>query len=649
MMSFFRRMINSKVGVIVSFVLIAIFALLFGMGDVLGLRHSGGATGDAAIKVGKFSVSTADVRERIEEDFGTYQQQSPQMTLAQFVTTGGMDATVDSIIDGLALEQFAAMQGMVVGDTYVQGILAASPAFQGADGKFSQRAFDDYLAQRHTSYARLKQQIVQSALARQLVIPTIGAQQVPGKVALPYASLLLEKREGQIALIPARAVPHGAAPTDAELAAFYQRHVAGYTVPERRAIRYAIVSPDSVKAQATPGDAEVAQTYQQQKAKYLPIEKRSFAQVVIADQAAANALAARVKGGASIEDAAKAAGLAAAAIKDVEQSAYAGQTSVAMANAAFTTPKGGVAGPIRTPLGYAVARVEAITRDPGKTLDQAKPEIVKALTKIKTADILRKIHDALDDAINGKASFGDLVTAQKLTPVTTPALIAAGTNPDDPAAKPDPKTAPIVTAAFAMDPADGPQLAPIGQDGTFAVVALDHVQPAAPRPLAQVRDAAIKDFTAERAETAARSYAGQVVAALDKGTPLAAALAATKLTLPPVQPISASRAQLAAAQGRAPPPLVMLFTMNERTARVIEAPDHAAYIIIFLDRIERGDAAGKPAVIAGIGSDLGKVVGREYVEQFQKAVRAVVGVSKNAAALAALKATLSGQGGSDQP
>ena len=62
-----------------------------------------------------------------------------------------------------------------------------------------------------------------------------------------------------------------------------------------------------VKAQAVPTDAEIAAQYQQDRARYAPTEKRTITQVVVADQAGAAAIAAKVKAGTAIADAARAA------------------------------------------------------------------------------------------------------------------------------------------------------------------------------------------------------------------------------------------------------------------------------------------------------------------------------------------------------
>ena len=176
---------------------------------------------------------------------------------------------------------------------------------------------------------------------------------------------------------------------------------------------------------------------------------------------------------------------------------------------------------------------------------------------------MSKLHDAIDDAIGGKASFGDVVTRYKLTATTTPPILPTGANPEDAKAQPDPKLAQIAQAAFAMDPAEGPQMAPVGQDGSFALVMIDKIVAAAPRPMAQMHDTVVKDFIADRNLREARKIADAVSAQLAKGVPFAQALSATGLTLKPAQTVSAARAQLIQRPNSPPPP------DNDRTVVII--------------------------------------------------------------------------------
>ncbi len=643
MLSFFRRIINSKAGIVVTFIVLGVIAIAFAAGDITGM--SGGTTlsGDNVATVGGEKVAAAELRSRVQTELQAARQQQPTVTMEQLLGQGGLQSVLDRTINGLALEAFGRGEGMVVSKRSIDGVIASIPGLRGPNGQFDPALYQRLLADQKLTDAQVRTDIARDIIAQQLMLPTQGATQVPMKVALPYASLLLERRSGQVGFVPAKAVDTGAAPTDAELQAFYRRNIARYTIPERRIVRYAMVTPEQVKARAIPTDAEVAAAYKQQASRFAAAEKRTISQVVVLDQSGANAIAAKVKGGTPIADAARAAGLEPSVQTGVTKQGYAAASSAAIADAAFATARGGVFGPVRGPLGWVVAKVDSIEQVAGKTLDQARPELVAELSKQKLQQALADVHDRLDDSLAKNATFDEAVADQKLSAQTTPALLASGINPEAPA-QPDPAVTPVVTAAFQMAEGDPAQLVPVGADGGFAVVALGRVIAAAPRPLAQVRQQVATDVTADRARAAARKLASDILAKVNKGMPLGQAMSGSGRALPPVQPASASRAQLAAQQGNVQPPLALMFSMARGTAKLLEAPNNEGWLIVKLDTIVPGNATGTPAAVAGARSSIGRGVGREYAEQFARAVRNAVGVKTDAAALARVRADLTGNG-----
>src|SRR3546814_7643085 len=113
-----------------------------------------------------------------------------------------------------------------------------------------------------------------------------------------------------------------------------------------------------------------------------------FAQVILPDQAAANALAAKVRGGTSIAAAAQAAGLSASTTGDLTLSAYTATTSDAIAKTAFAAKRGDLLGPVQSGLGWVVARVETITLKPARDLAAATPAIRAELGKNKANEAI---------------------------------------------------------------------------------------------------------------------------------------------------------------------------------------------------------------------------------------------------------------------
>ena len=200
----------------------------------------------------------------------------------------------------------------------------------------------------------------------------------------------------------------------------------------------------------------------------------------------------------------------------------------------------------------------------------------------------------------------------------------------------------MVTAAFTAADGDPPQLVQTNPDGSFAVVAVGAISPAAPRPLSQIRDRVVADFTADRRRQAARRLAGQVLAKVNGGTALPQALAAAGA--PAARPISATRAQLAQAQGGAEPALALMFSMAQGSAKLLEAPQGAGWLIVKLNQVERADASRNPAAIAGARGDISRLIGRELAEQFARAARSELGVKTDSNALARVRKDLSGTG-----
>ncbi len=642
MLGFFRRMTKSKVGVFVGLLLLAVIAIGFAVADLNGLRPASmGGTGAAVATVGGESISDTALTERVRNDVQTAQQRQPGIDMTQYIAAGGFDGSLDRMITDEALKQFARDHGLVVSDRYVDGQIASIPAFQGLNGKFDQRTFEQALARARITPAELRDDIRRTTFTRLMLARTIEASFAPSQLALPYASLSKEARSGQVALVPIAALPPTPAPTDQQLQAYYTANRGRYTIPERRVIRYAIVTPATVAAQSAPTDAELQQAYRANPARFAATQTRNVSQVVVADQAGATRIAQAVRSGQSLSAAATAAGLEATVLTGQTKAQLAGRTAPAVADAAFAGQQGAVIGPVRAPLGFVVLRIDAITPVAGKTFEQAKPELAIELGRTKGATALGAIQEKIDGGITDGATFDEIVADAKLSAQATAPITAQGIDPLKPA-QPDPTLAPIVQAGFAAETGDAPQLVQTGADGTFALVATGDVTAAAPRPLAEIREQVIGQYRQDQAMKAARTVAQAIVTKVNGGTPMDAAISQSGARLPGPRPITASRADLARMGGQVPPALSLLFSMAPKKAKLTAAPDGSGWIIVYLGDIQRGSAANDKAAVAGVGRELGQLIGNEHAEQFVEAVRRQIGVTKNAATIARVRSELAG-------
>lgn len=647
MLTFLRRVLLSTAGKIIALALLVVIAVAFALGDITNLGGSR-PTGGALVQVGERKVTEAELQDRLKNALERARQQQPALDMTQFVAMGGFDQVLDDIVSRLALEEYATEHGMAVSKAAVDGEIASTPAF--ADpitGKFSQRSFDQLLARQGVTADQVRADIRQGTLAQWIAVPALAAGYVPSELVMPYASLLLERRKGSVGYVPIGAIAKGAPPTDAELTGFYNRNRTRYTLPERRVIRYAVLRPDQFADSAKATQAEIAAAYKQDAAKYAAATKRTLSQLIVADQNAASALAAKIKGGAALAATAQGAGLQPSTIDNAEKEAFARASSPQIADAAFAAAQGGVVGPLRSPLGWHIVRVEKIEQVAGKSLDQVRGEIAAEVTRRKEAEALANLRGQIDSAIAGNATFDEAVTDAKLKAETSPPLFSdgrvdqdgQGANPTPP----DPVLAQVAQGGFAMETSDDPQLIPVGQDGSFALIKPERVIAAAPRPLAQIREVVANDFIRDRQLQAARKAAAAILADVNKGTPIADAMKKTGLALPPLQPLDAVRGQLSQARMQIPPPVQLMFSMAARKAKMTEAPNGGGYWVVWLDEIQAGDARGNQALVAQTRGGLSQMIGAEYLEQFVAAARKAVGIKRDEAAIARLKAQLGGQ------
>lgn len=645
MLSFFRSLTKSRYGLIAVFIFLALIALAFAAGDLTGIRATGGGSGGNVLaKVGGTRITDAELRDRIDRFIRNAQRDGQSMTMEQFLAQGGLELALDEMINTAALAEFAEDSGMKVSKRLIDGEIASNPAFFGLDGKFSQKNFEDLLAQNRISPALLRQGMTQDRYGNWLINRATIGTQVPEGLALPYASLLLERRAGVVGLVQSIAMDPGPDPDDKTLAAWYDTNRARYMVPQRRIVRYALVKPDAIGATVAASDAEIADAFKKAGARYAATEKRSVRQLVVLDQAAANRVAAEVKGGKSIAAAAAAAGLEPTNFDGVEKAELARQTSPAIADAAFAAAQGGVVGPVRSPLGWHVLQVEKVEKVAAKTLDQVRDELSTEITQRKTAEALARTRQAIEDGIADGKTFDELVRDAKLTAARTPALTAQGQNPEDPAFQPDPLLAPVLRGAFAIEQTGGdPELVAVGPDGSFALVALDQIVAAAPRPLAQIRDRVKADYLMDKAHQKARAAAAAVVQKVQKGMPMQQALAEAGVTKgPPPKPFDMKRAEVMGQQ--VPPFIQMAFSMAPKTAKLVEGPERMGYYIVQLDTVEEHSAAGDKAAIARVQGEIAPQVGAEQARQFIMSIRNHLKVTRDEKAIAQLRADLTRQG-----
>lgn len=640
MISFFRGALRSPL-VLGLFGLILVAFVITGVNSPSDLGAL--ATGDKIASIGSQSVSVADAEQRVKNSLDAARQEQPGMDMLAFANGGGIEGTIDGLIDRISLEEFGERNGMSVSKRQVDGEISSIAAFNGPTGKFDPNIFRQVLSQRRLLEKDVRLDFSRQIISAGLLAPaTIGARGSANLVT-PYAALVLEERSGQVAFVDNRRIAIGAPPTSLELNTFYQRNAVRYTVPETRSVRYAVFDRDRFKTSAAPTEAEIAAAYKKNSAAYAATETRGFEQVIVQSEAVAKTIAAKASAGTALGAAAKASGFEATRLDPQDKQAFTGLTSGAMANAAFAATNGSVLAPMKSALGWHVIKVSSINITPAKPLSAVRGDIAAELGKVKIdgalADFVAKVEDAIADG----STFDDVVKAEKLNVISTPAVTAAGIAPDTPAYKAPPEIPAILKEAF-QDEADADAaVATLSPGAVYALYDLDRINAAAPRPLAAIKDTVTRDFLIERIARASRKIADSIAARVTKGMPLSAAIANAGVRIDTPVPVSGKRRDLAKDKdGNVPPALALMFSIAPKRAKTVEAPDKQGWFIVYLNEIKVGDPKNDPTLIPQMASEFSQLLSAEYTKQLTTAIRADLGVSKNDAAIKKLRKTLTG-------
>ena len=640
MISFFRRFFASKIGLPIALAFLALIALAFAASDLTGTSFGGISRGDRMAVVGGETIPLADLPPAANAGLDQVRAQSPTMTMPEFVAEGGLDAIIDQLIDRTAVAEYARKYGLRAGENLVNSEILKIPAFQGLTGEFDQQAYIGALRSRGLSDQTFRRDLEAGLLEQQVLRSAVAAPRMPEKIARQYASLVLEKRKGEIALIPSMAFAPAGNPTDAQLAAWYKDNRTSFILPERRTLRFAVFGPDQLKVDAAPTAAEIAARYKRDAAQYAASEQRAVTSFVVPTQDAANALATRIRGGTSLENAARSAGFTASTADLRDREAMAGATSFAFAENVFKASEGGIVEPAQGTLGWYVARVDRIQRTPARSLAEATPEITRALTQEKRAAAIAAKVEEIESEIDGGTALAEVARAYGLTVETTPALLANGQAFGQPQMQIVPQLAAVLQTAFQMEESE-PQLAPAGDQ--FVIFEVAKIDDASAPPLAEVREGAIAGWKRAQGAALAKQAADRILAKVRSGTPLAEALAAENRPGLQREPIDLTRRELLARQqGRIAPPLVLLFSMAKGTTKSLEAPQNLGWYIVDLDDITTLPLDGEGDLIAQTRQQLGQSLADEYRKQTIAAMRKELGVTRNDAGIAAVRKQLSG-------
>ena len=645
MLTFFRNFFKSKIGLAITLAFLGLIGFAFASMDVSSTGTFGGvAGGDSVAVVGDRKIGTAELQQAANDALREARQENPEITMQELLANGGLDDILDELIDRYTLVAWGEENGFRAGENLVNYVIRNIPAARGATGEFDETAYAQFLQSAQLTDAGLRDQVRTSLMFRQSIFPAIYGAKLPESLAVAYARSFKERRSGAIATIPAALFAPDGEPSNQVLTAFYNDNRNRFIRPERRTLRYATFGSEALGDGIEPTEADIAAYYSENAAQYAATETRSFTQLIVPTQAGAQAIAARVKAGATFAQAASDAGFRTARIEDRNREQVREQAagSEAVAKAYFTGAQGALTAPARSPLGWHIARIDEVTSTGQRSLDAARAEIASTLRDRNRQRGIAELAVTIEDRLSDGASLTAIAEELDLQLQTTRPLTAAGRVYGTTEAAPE-VLLPALNLAFQIEEGETEIGAlPSGED--FLIYEVARITPSAAAPLSEIREEVTSEWRRTRGNELAEAAADRILKRVAAGRSLAEAVAAEKTAIPAPEQVEYSRQELARLQGQSvPAPIALLFGMAEGSAKKLEGTRNQGWYVVDLRSITLDELEANDPLIAQAKTEIAQTWSSEYAEQMLAAMRATVGVERNATAIDAVRRQILGE------
>lgn len=436
-----------------------------------------------------------------------------------------LDLMVDEALLGLVAEK----EGLVLPNSAVQKEIMGIQAFQMA-GRFDPKQYQLVLGAQNMTPLQFEKLITAELIQRMLPEELLASSFVSDAELDAYLRSSRQTRDVRFVQLPP-VMPAMPPPTEAEIKAWYDGHIAGYRSPEQVAIEYVELNAAAMPVNTVADEANLRERYESVKARYGTVEQRIASHILVkvdekataaqisAAQAKANDLATKARApGAdfaalaranSDDDGSKDAG---GDLGPVEKGVFGDEFDKVF----FAMEPGQVSNPVRLPDGFHVVLYRERVAGNAKPFEEVRAELEAEMLESERERIFNDVAGQLVDKIfDNPTALAPAAKALNL-PVQRTALFSA-TAGEGIAALPQVRKAAFADAQKTERQVSDP--IEIGSNHSVVVHVIDH-RPAAALPMASIRDRIVNDINIDRIAQATRKAAEQFLARMKKGETL---------------------------------------------------------------------------------------------------------------------------------
>lgn len=470
--------------------------------------------GDQQVDVNEFRLAYQRQVQSLSQQFGM------RLTPEQARAFGVEQQVISQLVAGASLDQLAEDMNLGLSEDRLAQLIADDPAFKAVNGKFDRTLFTSRLRNagiREDDYIKERSKV---AVRGQIVDAVSNGFTAPKTLVDALKLYGTESRSVDYLLLTNANIEPIKAPADDVLATWFEGVKQRYRAPEYRKLAYLKLQPGDIADVASVTDDQIKEAFEKSKDAYRTPESRTIEQLTFANKDLAAAAETALKSGTSFDQLVTDQGKTAS---DVLLGEYTKDKvpDQAVANAAFgVKTDGGTTGVVDGSFGPVILRVTNIKAETTKSFDEVKEDLRKQLSLANASQEVINVHDHIEDLRGSGTSLEAIADQLKLKAVAVDAIDMTGNDKSGAEVKDMPIKQQLLTEAFKTDVgADAPALS-IGNDG-YVWFNVREITPERDRPLAEVHEKAVEDWTAEQQKIELAKKADELKAQAQKGTSLA--------------------------------------------------------------------------------------------------------------------------------
>ena len=500
--------------------LLLLLAAAFGVWGVERSLITGGNS-NTVVTVGDQHIDTNEFRLAYRRQIQAISQQlRMQITPEQARAFGIGQQTVAQLVAGASLDQLAADMNLGLSQDRLAQLIGDDPAFKAPNGAFDRQKFEMLLRNSNISPDDYIKERSKVAVRSQIVEAVSNGFTAPKALVDAVKQYHDENRSIDYLLLTNANIDPVKAPADDVLSKWFEGVKSKYRAPEYRKFAYVKLQAEDLADPASVSDDEVRTQFDKRKDSYTTPATRTIEQLTFANKDLANAAADALKTGTTFDQLVSDQGKKPS---DVQLGTFTKDQvpDKAIAEAAFAVAKdGGTTPVVDGSFGPVILRVTNVKAETAKNFDDVKEDIRKQIALSNAANEITSVHDKFEDLRGSGISLQEAATQLKLKTVAVDSIDATGLDQAGNEVKDLPAKQQLLSEVFKAEQGGNPAPLTVGNDG-YVWYDILSITPDHDRALADVREKAVADWTAQQQKIALAAKATELKQEAQKGKSLA--------------------------------------------------------------------------------------------------------------------------------